>query len=107
MNSIAPYLKAIVAFVAPGVVGLAAAVQDGSDNGSSITGPEWVGIIAACVLTAAGVYATPNRDPKALHQQESVQPPEPRRNDLGYGAIELLVAAVIVVVLVILLLRLV
>jgi hypothetical protein len=55
------YAKAVVGFVAPGVVALMAAVQDASPGGSTITTPEWVGIAAACVLTAAGVYAIPNR----------------------------------------------
>ena len=75
MNRAAPYLKAVVAFVAPGVVTLLAAVQDASPGGSSVTAPEWVGIAAACILTSAGVYAVPNKDPQATHQQESVQPP--------------------------------
>lgn len=57
------YAKAIVAFIAPGVVGLVAAVQDGSQGGSNITGPEWVGIAAACVLTSAGVYVAPYTRP--------------------------------------------
>lgn len=61
MNAIAPYYKAVVAFVLPGVVALVSAVQDGSPRGSSITGPEWVGILAACLLTAGGVYAVPNK----------------------------------------------
>jgi hypothetical protein len=61
MSRIAPYFKAVVAFVAPGVVALVAAVQDGSPGGTAVTGAEWVGIGAACLLTSAGVYAVPNR----------------------------------------------
>ena len=76
MTKIAPYWKAVVGFVSPGIVGLVAAVQDGSPGASSVTGAEWVGIAAACLLTAAGVYGIPNRDPRALHQNESVQPPK-------------------------------
>ena len=76
MTKIAPYWKAVVGFVSPGIVGLVAAVQDGSPGASSVTGAEWVGIAAACLLTAAGVYGIPNRDPRALHQDESVQPPK-------------------------------
>ena len=75
MNKLSPYLKAVVGFVAPGVIALLAAVQDGSPSASGVTGPEWVGIAAACVLTSAGVYVVPNRDPSATHQDESVQPP--------------------------------
>ena len=76
MDSIKPYLKALVGFVTPGVVGLVAAVQDGSPGGSGVTGPEWVGIAAACILTGGAVFTVPNKDPQALHQDESVQPPE-------------------------------
>lgn len=75
MDSIKPYLKAIVGFIAPGVVTLVAAMQDGSPGNSDIVSGEWVAIAAACILTSAGVYATPNKDPKALHQDESTQPP--------------------------------
>jgi hypothetical protein len=63
MSALAPYAKAIVAFIAPGVVAAVTAVQEASPGGSTITGPEWVGIAAACILTAAGVYAVPNRQP--------------------------------------------
>jgi hypothetical protein len=75
MEKIAPYWKAVIGFITPGVVGLVAAVQDSSPGGSAITGPEWVGIAAACILTAGGVFVVPNKDPRALHQDESVQPP--------------------------------
>jgi hypothetical protein len=75
LDRIAPYWKAVTAFISPGVVGLVAAVQDGSPGGSSITGPEWVGIAAACILTGGAVFAVPNKDPRGLHQQESTQPP--------------------------------
>lgn len=77
LDSIKPYLKAVVAFITPGVTTLVAAVQDASPGGSNITGPEWVGIFAACILTSGLVYAVPNKDPQAEHQDESVQPPEP------------------------------
>ncbi|MBK9087502.1 MAG: hypothetical protein IPL80_19920 [Sterolibacteriaceae bacterium] len=61
MVSLKPYAKAVVAFIAPGVVLLVQAVTDGSPGGAAVTGPEWVGIGAAMILTAAGVYAVPNR----------------------------------------------
>lgn len=76
MNTITPYLKAVVAFVTPGVVALVAAVQDASPGGSAVTGPEWVGIGAACVLTGGLVYGVPNKDPLGVKQDESVQPPD-------------------------------
>ena len=61
MPNIAPYAKSVIAFIVPGVIALVAAVTADSDAGSSITGPEWVGIAAACILTAGGVYLTPNK----------------------------------------------
>ena len=64
-----PYAKAIVGFVAPGVVALVTAVADASPRGSHVTGPEWIGIAAACILTSAAVYAVPNL-PRRI-------PPEP------------------------------
>lgn len=75
MEKIAPYYKAVIGFITPGVVALVAAVQDGSQGGSAVTGPEWVGIGAACVLTGSLVLATPNKDKTGTHQDESVQPP--------------------------------
>jgi hypothetical protein len=75
IDAVKPYAKAIVAFVTPGVAALVAAVQDASPAGSNITGPEWVGIVATCILTSGAVYAMPNRDQRAAHQDESVQPP--------------------------------
>ena len=75
LDNVRPYVKAVVGFVTPGVIALVAAVQDGSPAGSNVTGPEWVGIAAACVITGSAVFLAPNTDPKAEHQSESVQPP--------------------------------
>jgi hypothetical protein len=75
LEKIAPYWKAVVGFVTPGVVALVAAVQDASPGGSTITGPEWVGIGAACILTGSVVYGVPNKDPRGTHQDESVMDP--------------------------------
>jgi hypothetical protein len=60
LNTVKPFLKAITAFVAPGVVALVQAVSDASPAGPHVTGPEWIGIVAACILTSAAVYAVPN-----------------------------------------------
>jgi hypothetical protein len=60
LEAIKPYLKSVTGFIAPGVVALVAAVQDVSPGGSHVTGPEWIGIVAACILTSAAVYAVPN-----------------------------------------------
>lgn len=64
LNKIQPIAKAVVGFVAPGVVAAVAAVQDGSPGGAAITMPEWVGIVAAMVLTGGAVYAVPNKGAK-------------------------------------------
>ena len=61
MLKLAPYAKAVVAFISPGVSGLVMAVQDASPGGPAVTVPEWVGIGAACILTGGAVYAVPNR----------------------------------------------
>lgn len=84
MNKLAPYYKALVAFVAPGAVAIGTAVTEGSQGGSSITSAEWISALVACVVTSAAVYGTPNRDPEGDHQDESVQPPQdPEHRILG------------------------
>ena len=60
MDKLKPYLKAVVGFITPGVIALVAAVQDVSPGGSAITGPEWIGIGAACLLTGGAVLGIPN-----------------------------------------------
>ncbi|RJU01968.1 hypothetical protein D6T65_04940 [Arthrobacter frigidicola] len=64
MNRFAPYLKAIVAFVAPGAVILTGAVTAASLGGEAITQGEWVTALCATVITSAGVYAVPNTTAK-------------------------------------------
>lgn len=60
MNKLAPYWKAVVGFISPGVVATVAAVQASSPGGQAITFPEWVGIAAACILTGTTVFAAAN-----------------------------------------------
>ena len=60
MKNIGTYAKAIVGFVAPGLVTLGAALTNASDGGKAITQTEWLGALIACVVTAAGVYAVKN-----------------------------------------------
>lgn len=67
-----PALKAVVGFIAPGVVALVAAVQDASLGGAHVTAQEWVGIGAACILTSAAVWAVPN-----LPRKEPASEPDP------------------------------
>lgn len=64
MNSLAPYLKAVVAFIAPAAVTLTSAVTESSVGGVGITQGEWVTAVCATVITAAAVYAVPNRPAK-------------------------------------------
>lgn len=85
MNTVLPYLKALVAFVVPGAVVLGSAVTDASDGGATITTAEWVTALVACIVTSGAVYQAPNRDPRAQHQDESVQPPQ--RNESGHMTI--------------------
>jgi len=75
MTNVLPYLKAVVAFIAPAVVILVGATLAVSDGGETITRAEWWTAIAACFGTSGAVWAAPNKDRKARHQSESVQPP--------------------------------
>jgi hypothetical protein len=49
MNKLAPYFKAVVAFIAPGAVVLTSAVTEASAGGAAVTPGEW--ITAACCNT--------------------------------------------------------
>jgi len=60
IEKIAPYWKAVVAFLAPLAVALTAAVQADSAGGVAITPGEWIAGLAACFITSAAVYAVPN-----------------------------------------------
>lgn len=55
--------------------------------------------VVVAIATAIATFAVPNRDPKALHQDQSVQPPH--AGELGQGGV-LYVLLVVLVVLVIL-----
>lgn len=61
MNALAPYFKAVVAFIAPAATLITAAVQEGSPGGEFITQGELITAACACVITAAAVYAVPNK----------------------------------------------
>jgi len=60
VNALAPYFKAVVAFIAPGAVILTSAVTESSARGELITSGEWVTAICATIITGAAVYAVPN-----------------------------------------------
>ena len=70
LDKIRPYAKAVVGFVTPGVTALVAAVQEGSPGSAAVTGPEWVGIVAACVITGGLVFAVPNTPAETLDTPE-------------------------------------
>ena len=61
MNALAPYFKAVVAFIAPGAVVLTSAVTEASVGGEVITSGEWVTAVCATIITGAAVYAVPNK----------------------------------------------
>jgi uncharacterized membrane protein YfcA len=68
MEKIKPYAKAIVAIVGAVLTTVLVQFPD------SELLQEW-GPIVASLLTAISVYMIPNKDPLALHQDESVMPP--------------------------------
>jgi hypothetical protein len=72
MTKIAPYAKAIVAAL---VAGLGSLYQALDGNPSVVTGQEWVAVAMTTLAGLAAVFGVPNKDPKAEHQDESVQPP--------------------------------
>jgi hypothetical protein len=90
VNKVSPYAKAIVGFVGAGLVAFLGA-QDGG-----VTGQEWIQILIAALAGSGLVYAVPNKDPKALHQDESVQPP----NQRGESALYLICVVIALILLV-------
>jgi hypothetical protein len=55
VGAVAPYRKAVVAFVVPGLVALGAALADGR-----LTAAEVVGVLVAALGSSGAVYAVPN-----------------------------------------------
>ena len=70
-----PYAKSYAAALLSALVTLSAVLD---------VVPKWVTIVIA-LLSAPAVFATPNLDPKAEKQDESVQPPE---SDIAAGMVE-------------------
>jgi hypothetical protein len=56
MNKLAPYLKAVAAFLAAGAAAAGTALADGH-----ITPAEWCGVAVAVLGTTGAVYAVPNK----------------------------------------------
>jgi hypothetical protein len=75
VDKIAPYWKAVTAFLVPLIGGVIAAMQDNTPGNSTITGQEWLGIALLALVTGGSVFGVPNKDPKGVKQSESVQPP--------------------------------
>lgn len=73
MEKLAPYWKAVVGFVAPGLLVLTSAVTDASAGGVDITAGEWITAIASAFITAAGVYTVRNRP--MPEKQDGTHPP--------------------------------
>lgn len=91
MTPVLPYLKSIVGALIAALGALGTALTD-----DVVTNAEWVAVALAGLVVLAAVFGVPNRDPQALHQDESVMPSERGATDL---ALVLAVAALIVGVL--------
>lgn len=57
------YRKAVLGFIAPGVIIIGNSVTSASDGGSHITGAEWVTAVVACIVTGAAVARVRNDPP--------------------------------------------
>jgi hypothetical protein len=87
MEKIAPYYKALTAFLVPFLGSLATALVQSSDNGTEVTGSEWVQALLVALVASGAVFAVPNKDPLATHQHQSVQPPDDEDfRATGYGS---------------------
>jgi disulfide bond formation protein DsbB len=97
------YLKAYAALVGAVATALLGLYAADTQLGRILT-------VVAAVATAVATYAVPNLDPKAQHQDESVQPPKPTGGaQMGYAdpVYLLLIVVILIVVLVVVLPRLV
>jgi len=92
------YLKAIVGALIAGLGSLSQALDD-----SGVTAQEWVSVAIATLVALGVVWGVPNLDPKAQHQDQSVQPPN--RGELGQSALYVLLVVLVAVVIVVVLLR--
>jgi hypothetical protein len=75
MNSLSPYMKDVLGFIAPGATIIIASVLESSDGGTRITSSEWITALCTAIITATGVYAVPNR---AAHRAGNVANPNGR-----------------------------
>ena len=59
---VAPYWKAVMAFIVPGATLLLnSALNMSSDGGTTVTGSEWFAAILTCIVTSGAVYAVKNK----------------------------------------------
>lgn len=72
MTAVQPYAKALVGFLAPGLLILGNALV----QGDPVTAELALKALGAALVAGLAVYAVPNRDPNGVRQDESVQPPE-------------------------------
>lgn len=79
MNRIAPYGKAITGAIVACLSYLQPAIDDG------LIASEALGAAIAFLTGLALVWAIPNKDPQAEHQDESVQPPDAHATGRGQG----------------------
>jgi hypothetical protein len=59
--SLAPYAKAIAAFVSTAAAGVVASLLLGSDGGTQITVNEWIGVVSTTILATLAVFSVPNK----------------------------------------------
>lgn len=75
MNKIAPYAKSIIGALVAGLGALGAALTPDASGLVSVNPGEWVAVSTAFLVGLLAVFAVPNKDPEATHQDESTQPP--------------------------------
>lgn len=76
MQKFAPYAKAVVGALIAALGALGAALTPDASGLVSVNAGEWVAVVTALLVGLLAVFATPNKDPEAEHQDESVQPPD-------------------------------
>jgi hypothetical protein len=75
LDKIAPYYKAATGLAVPFLGSIGFALTGASDAGSQVTTGEWVQAVVLGLVGGGAVFSIPNKDPRAQHQAESVQPP--------------------------------
>lgn len=76
LDKVAPYYKAVTGLAVPFLGSVGFALAAGSDGGSAVTTGEWVQAVVLGLVGGGATFSIPNKDPRAQHQDESVQPPD-------------------------------